>query len=165
MGTARSRAADTGPARVSESPEARLQAALAREIPLSRAMGISVASWDGRTVRLAAPLAPNVNHKATVFGGSLSAAATLAGWSALWLLLDANGLMEQVVIQDASIEYRHPVTGDFVVECSLPDDGRVAHFLATLRERGRARLELVASVTSREHDLVTFRGRYVAVRP
>jgi thioesterase domain-containing protein len=150
---------------MSLAPEARLQVALAREIPLSRAMGIKVASWDGRTVRLAVPIAPNVNHKATVFGGSLSAAATLAGWSALWLLLDARGLMEQVVIQDASIEYRHPVTDDFTVECTLPDEHLVERFLTTLRERGRARLELVARVASAERDLVMFRGRYVAWRP
>jgi thioesterase domain-containing protein len=145
--------------------EARLQAALEREIPLSRAIGISVASWDGRTVRLAVPLAPNVNHQDTAFGGSLSAAATLAGWSALWLLLDAHGLQHRVVIQDASIEYRHPVTADFTVECALPGTSEVAHFLATLRERGRARLALRATVRSAEQEQVAFRGRYVARRP
>jgi thioesterase domain-containing protein len=148
-----------------ESPAARLQAALAREIPLSRAIGITVASWDGRAVRLAAPLAPNVNHRDTAFGGSLSAAATLAGWSALWLLLDAHGMEYPVVIQDASIDYRHPVTADFTVECALPEAPVVERFLATLRERGRARLELVATVRSPDRELVTFRGRYVALRP
>jgi len=150
---------------MSESPEARLQAALAREIPLSRAIGITVASWDGRTVTLAAPLAPNVNHQDTAFGGSLSAAATLAGWSALWLLLDAHGLEHRVVIQDASIEYRHPVTADFTVECALPEASTVDRFLATLRERGRARLGLVATIGSRGEELVRFEGRYVALRP
>jgi thioesterase domain-containing protein len=150
---------------VSDLPGARLQAALSREIPLSRAIGITVASWDGRTVRLAAPLAPNVNHQDTAFGGSLSAAATLAGWSALWLLLDAHDLQHRVVIQDAFIEYRHPVTADFTVECALPEAPVVERFLATLRERGRARLELVATVRSPDGELVTFRGRYVALRP
>ena len=150
---------------MSESPAARLQAALAREIPLSRAIGITVASWDGRTVQLAVPLAPNVNHQDTAFGGSLSAAATLAGWSALWLLLDAHGMAHQVVIQDASIEYRHPVTTDFTVECALPEASAVERFLATLRERGRARLGLVATVGSPGQELVWFRGRYVALRP
>jgi thioesterase domain-containing protein len=149
---------------MSLSPEARLQAALGREIPLSRALGIVVASWDGRTVRLAVPLAPNVNHQDTAFGGSLSAAATLAGWSALWLLLDAHGLSHRVVIQDASIAYRHPVTADFTVECALPEAAAVDHFLATLRERGRARLELAATVRSPDREQVAFRGRYVARR-
>ena len=150
---------------MSLSPEARLQAALAREIPLSRAIGITVASWDGRTVQLAVPLAPNVNHQATAFGGSLSAAATLAGWSALWLLLDAHGLTHQVVIQDASIEYRHPVTADFTVACTLPEASTVERFLTTLRERARARLELVATVGSPGREQVSFQGRYVARRP
>jgi thioesterase domain-containing protein len=149
---------------VSASPESRLQAALTREIPLSRAIGISVMSWDGRTVRLAAPLAPNVNHKATVFGGSLSAAATLAGWSALWLLLDGHRLAHQVVIQDAEIQYRHAVTHDFVVECTLPDVTAIDGFLRTLHERGRARMALVATVSSGGRELVTFRGRYVALQ-
>lgn len=148
-----------------ESPAARLQAALAREIPLSRAIGITVASWDGRTVRLAVPLAPNVNHQDTAFGGSLSAAATLAGWSALWLLLDAHGMAHQVVIQDASIEYRHPVTTDFTVACTLPEASTVARFLTTLRQRDRARLGLVATVGSPGEELVRFEGRYVALRP
>lgn len=149
---------------MSESPEARLQAALAREIPLSRAIGITVASWDGRTVRLAVPLAPNVNHQDTAFGGSLSAAATLAGWSALWLLLDAHGLQHRVVIQDASIEYRHPVRADFSVACTLPEAATVARFLSTLRERDRARLALVATVGCPDDELVRFEGRYVALR-
>jgi thioesterase domain-containing protein len=143
----------------------RLAAALAREIPLSRALGIAVTSWDGRTVRLSAPLAPNVNHTATVFGGSLSAAATLAGWSALWLLLDARGLAHQVVIQDATIAYRHAVTDDFTVTCSLPDAADVERFLATLASHGRARLRLVATVSFGERELVRFEGRYVALRP
>jgi thioesterase domain-containing protein len=150
---------------MSASPTARLEAALAREIPLSRAIGITVASWDGRTVRLAAPLAPNVNHQDTAFGGSLSAAATLAGWSALWLLLDAHGMQHQVVIQDASIEYMHPVTADFTVECALPEVSTVERFLTTLRERDRARLGLVATVGSPGRELVRFQGRYVALRP
>jgi thioesterase domain-containing protein len=144
---------------------ARLAAALAREIPLSRALGVRVASWDGAVVALAAPLAPNVNHKATVFGGSLSAVCTLAGWSAAWLLLDARGLEQQVVIQDASIAYHHAVTDDFTATCRLPEEPVVERFLATLRERGRARLELSASVSSAGRELVTFKGRYVALRP
>ena len=148
---------------MSVPPEARLQAALAREIPLSRALGVRVTAWDGRRVALAAPLAPNVNHKATVFGGSLSAVATLAGWSALWLLLDAHGLEQQVVIQEASIRYRRPVQHDFVVTCSLPGDAEVEHFLETLRAHGRGRISLVATVADSGGDLVTFTGRYVAL--
>ena len=49
---------------------ARLQQTLHDDIPLTREMGLTVAAWDGRQLRLAAPLAPNLNHKCTAFGGS-----------------------------------------------------------------------------------------------
>jgi thioesterase domain-containing protein len=60
---------------------------LHEHIPLSRAMGVEVveATWDG--VSLRAPLAPNINHRETVFGGSASAVAILAAWALLYVRL------------------------------------------------------------------------------
>lgn len=52
-------------------------------IPLSKAMAVSVASVAPHEVVLRAPLAPNINHRDTVFGGSASAVAILAAWSLL----------------------------------------------------------------------------------
>lgn len=65
-----------------------LEQYLHEHIPLSRAMGVEVqeADWNGVTLR--APLAPNNNHRETVFGGSASAVAILAAW-ALFVCSDA----------------------------------------------------------------------------
>ena len=52
-----------------------------REIPLARAMALTVAGYDGATLALAAPLAPNGNDKGCAFGGSLASLMTLAGWA------------------------------------------------------------------------------------
>lgn len=62
--------------------EADLQAYLHRQIPLSAAMQVSVVSATLDSVVLSAPLAPNINHKYTAFGGSVSALGILAAWSA-----------------------------------------------------------------------------------
>jgi len=70
---------------------------LHEQIPLTRAMGVRVRSWDGEKLWLSAPLEPNHNHLGTAFGGSLSALATLAGYSLLWLLLG-----------DREASHRHP---------------------------------------------------------
>ena len=43
---------------------------LHRHIPLSAAMGIRVRLATPHRVELWAPLAPNINHQSTVFGGS-----------------------------------------------------------------------------------------------
>ena len=69
-----------------------LERYLHEHIPLSKAMQVSVVSVDTDGVTLRAPLAPNINHQDTVFGGSASAVAILAGWSLLHTRLAAAGL-------------------------------------------------------------------------
>jgi len=58
-----------------------LQDYLHEHIPISSAMGVRVVACDESGVRLTAPLYPNINHRATVFGGSASAVAILAAWT------------------------------------------------------------------------------------
>src|SRR6266540_3523639 len=50
-----------------------LQKYLHDHIPLSKAMDVEVVEATDDGVTLAAPLAPNINHRETVFGGSASA--------------------------------------------------------------------------------------------
>ncbi len=115
--------------------QARLQATLHSEIPLSQAIGIAVHSYDDGCLALRAPLAPNINHKDTAFAGSLNALVTLTGWSLIWLLLDAEALRGKIVIQDSTIRYLRPVTQDFVARASLPPAEEIARFLLLLREK------------------------------
>lgn len=58
-----------------------LQSVLHSDIPLTREMGLEVIDWQQHTLRLQLPLAANVNHKSTMFGGSLYCAAVLVGWA------------------------------------------------------------------------------------
>lgn len=59
------------------NPQA-LEQYLHDHIPLSKAMQVSVLEASQERVILMAPLAPNINHTESVFGGSASAVATLA---------------------------------------------------------------------------------------
>ena len=54
-------------------------------IPITRSLGARVEHADGQSVRLWAPLAQNLNHRDTAFGGSLSSLAILSGWVLLYL--------------------------------------------------------------------------------
>ncbi len=134
-------------------------------MPITGALGITIAALDDRALALALPLEANRNHKGTAFAGSLAALATLTGWSTLWLLTRAAGLDVHVVIQDSSIRYLHPVRSDAVASCRFPDVESRDRLLATVGRRGRARLGLEASVTDTDGQLVaTFTGRYVVHR-
>ena len=59
------------------SPELEIEQYLHRYIPLAIAMGVRVKDATPARVELTAPLAPNVNHHDSVFGGSAAAVATL----------------------------------------------------------------------------------------
>lgn len=138
-----------------------LNAALA-EIPLAQAMGLH-AIQAGAAMALAAPLAPNTNHKGTAFGGSLHSAAILAGWAWLWGYLRQNGLQAQVVIQKAQAEFTAPVAGDFTAFCdgAAPED--LEHLMRMLTRKGRGRLALACRVESGNQVCMKFVGEYVVL--
>jgi thioesterase domain-containing protein len=138
-----------------------------REIPVTRCMGVSVAGFDGRALLLKAPLAKNLNHKRTAFGGSLYTLATLAGWGMVRLILEGSGLEAHIVIQEGSLAYRRPVLGDFLARCDWPDDA--ARFRQALARKGKARISLRCEVRAEnrpagEGPAAEFTGIFVATR-
>jgi thioesterase domain-containing protein len=138
-----------------------LEQTLHHEIPLSHAMGIQVVRLDAQGLALSAPLAANINHKHTAFGGSLATLAILAGWGLLHLLLRDHP-PATIVIQDSHARYRRPVTEDFTAICALPESEVLTTFLQTLIRRGMARIDLTASIPVGGRPAVEFAGRFVA---
>ena len=77
-----------------------------QQIPISAAMGIRVTRADSRAVELSAPLAPNINHRETVFGGSAAAVATLAAWTLVLVRLREANVSGRLEIGRASCRER-----------------------------------------------------------
>ncbi len=142
------------------SPAASLEHTLHNEIPISQAMGVRVAGYDGVSLKLAAPLDPNINHKCTAFGGSLFSLAVLCGWGMVHLKLAEAGLHKHIVIQESTIRYLLPVDQDLHAECRI-DDAALQQFMRTLTKHGRARLALDVVITHQGQPAVEFSGRYV----
>ncbi|MER2296792.1 MAG: YiiD C-terminal domain-containing protein [Pseudomonas sp.] len=144
-----------------------LQCVLHDDIPLTRDMGLEVIDWQAQTLRLQLPLAANVNHKSTMFGGSLYCAAVLAGWGWLHLRLRELGIDDgHIVIQEGQISYPLPVTGAAVARCTAPEEKAWERFVMMYQRRGRARLTLHTTVSNAGDDepAVTFSGQYVLHR-
>lgn len=144
------------------SPQA-LEAYLHEHIPITRAMQVSVAAIAPDHARLSAPLAPNINHRDTVFGGSAAAIATLAAWTLLHARLEAAGLPRRLVIQRNSMEFLAPIPGDFSATARLADPGAWERFEQMLRRKGRARISTVATLHCGGVDVGRFEGEFVAV--
>jgi thioesterase domain-containing protein len=147
-----------------EESQRRMERYLHAQIPLSVAMGVQVRVATPEHVLLSAPLAPNVNHHATVFGGSAAALATLAAWTLMHMRLEAAGLVADLVIQRSSMEYSRPIPGDLTAECRFADDSAWRRFRATLDRHGRARLTLHAKLLHAAHEMASFAGDFVALR-
>lgn len=135
-------------------------------IPLTRAMGLAVDGFDGTSLVLAAPLAPNVNDKGCAFGGSLASLMTLAGWGLLELVLQARTMQADIYVQDSSIRYLAPVWHDFrAIAAAAPGESLDA-FAAAFAERGKARLRVHCRVPLPDGgDAATLDARFVALAP
>jgi len=141
-----------------------LQSVLHQDIPLTRDMGVKVISWQDHQLRLHLPLAQNINHKSTLFGGSLYCGAVLAGWGWLYLRLKEAGIDDgHIVIQDGQIQYPLPVKRDGVAICDAPDDASWDRFLKMYQRRGLARLALNTRIVAEgsAEPAVEFLGQYV----
>ncbi len=141
---------------------AELENFLHDHIPLARAMAVRVASVAEDRLVLEAPLAPNINHHATVFGGSAASVAILAAWSLLHVRLHAAGLPASLVIQSSTINYLRPMAGDFSAIATLQDEAAWSQFLRVLTRRGRGRIRIGAVLECAGDRAGVFEGEFVA---
>lgn len=140
-----------------------LEQYLHAHIPLSKAMAVEVVSITDSAVLLRAPLAPNTNHRETVFGGSVSALAILAAWSLLHVRLRAAGIANRLVIQRNTVEYLRPLPGGFTARATLGGKEQWARFSATLARRRKARIAVTATLEHGGEVAATFSGEFVAL--
>lgn len=138
---------------------------LHEQIPLSAAMQVSVAEVSAQQVVLAAPLAPNINHQHTVFGGSASAVAILAAWSMLHTKLAAAGISAGLVIQRNSMSYEHAMAGDFTARASAPPSEAWDAFVRMFARKGRARITMSSTLWYQGREAGRLEGEFVALTP
>lgn len=136
-----------------------------RAMPPVAAMQARALDFDGERLRLAAPLAANVNDKDCAFGGSLAGLMTLAGWGLVSLRLEREGLGSDVYVADSQLRYLAPLFEDLVAEAVLAPDQDWPTLLRSLRERGRGRAQVQARVcTGDGREVATLAARFAAIR-
>ena len=142
-----------------------LEQLLHQDIPLTQALGLGVQRWAAGELHLTLPLQQNLNHKSSMFGGSLYCGAVLAGWGWLHLSLREAGVEGgHIVIQQGQIDYPQPVLVDAVAVCAAPPVAEWEKFLALYRRRGMARIKLHSRILADGSEAVRFSGQYVLHR-
>ncbi len=133
-------------------------------IPISDAMGVAVKYADLDEVHLNASYEKNVNHKKTVFGGSLQSLAILSCWTLLWLRM--KGLVDsfQIVIAKAEVEYKIPVEEDFVAIAKFPHTEIWDEFTKMILKKSKGRITLSAEIKQSGKIAVAFTGTFVILK-
>lgn len=144
------------------SPSA-LEQYLHDHIPLSKAMQVCVIEVAEEAVVLGAPLAPNINHRETVFGGSASAVAILAAWSLLHTRLRSAGMESRLVIQRNTMDYELPIPGAFTARSSLAQPADWPQFMRMLARKGKARITVSAVLEHTGQVVGQLTGEFVAL--
>ena len=140
-----------------------LERYLHQHIPLSKAMAVGVMSIEEGAVVLRAPLAPNINHRETVFGGSACALAILAGWALLHVRLRTAGIASRLVIQRNAMEYQRPILGEFTARASLERPEQWGPFTDMLLRKRKARISVLSVLEQAGQVVATFTGVFVAL--
>jgi hypothetical protein len=78
-----------------------LERYLCKHIPMASVLGVNVRQASLDSVIVGAPLSRNLNHRGTVFGGSASAVAILAGWLLLDVRLRTTGVAPNFGLEEA----------------------------------------------------------------
>ena len=130
------------------------------QIPITHAMGVRVVRNDESGFAVEAPVALNLNHLRTAFGGSINAVATLAAYGMLWLELDDPRV--QVVVAESSIRFLRPVRETIRAVCKRPDPDEWRAFRDEFKNAGKARIKLRVKVVEAEENAAEFEGTFVA---
>jgi len=132
-----------------------------QHIPITAHLGVNISLFDGYNITVTAPLESNKNLHGTAFGGSQAAIGILTGWALIYLKLKQLGINNDLVIQKSTYDFKKPVTADFTATCSFPSEDELALFLKTLKEKGKARITLIAEIESELGQCGLHEGLYV----
>jgi thioesterase domain-containing protein len=126
-------------------------------------MGVRVRAAGPDGVTLSAPLAPNINHRETVFGGSASALAILASWTLIHLRLSAAGIRCRLVIQRNTMSYTRPILDEFSARTLPLDDEAWDNLLKMYDRWQRGRIRVRSVLECRGERVGELEGDFVAL--
>jgi len=132
------------------------------ELPLTKAMGVEVAAWDGKRITVVAPLGLNVNHTEMAFGGSISSLGILAGWAMLSLMLKERGVSCRVLIQKSSTDFLRPIDTEITATACLTEK-EAEELVEVINKKRRGRLTVESEVLSRKTVAAKHVGVYVMI--
>lgn len=141
-----------------------IQLYIHEHIPITADLHAYIKHRDSHSITIGAPLAENINHRNSAFGGSMSAIGILSGWALIFIEMKKRGLSNKLVIQRSNFEFLHPVTDDFEAKSVLPSNSKLEQFIKMFAHKGKARLTIETHVFCNSKRCGTNSAVYVAMK-
>lgn len=141
-----------------------LENAIHSQIPISKALGVTVAQASLHEVAIHALFTKNLNHKSTVFGGSLHAVCTFAAWSVVYLNMQSLDEQCEIVITHSEVDYRKPVLGNFDAHATLDLESALwQRFQRSYLRKNKAKIQIHATIQQDNATAVAFSGTFAVI--
>jgi thioesterase domain-containing protein len=136
---------------------------LRKEIPLCEFMKMEITSLEKLSITTSAPLEPNRNMHGTGFAGSLYSLAVATGWSLVHNRLNLAKVSGQLVVKEATIHYRRPVTSDIELRSKFEEPIDDCDLLKQLSSGGRVKFPLIVTIFSKGKKCAYLEADYTVV--
>ena len=135
-----------------------------KNIPVTKAMGMTINALSREEVKLGAPIDLNINHRGSAFGGSIDSLFLTTGWAFIRFLIDHYEPTPIIVGSKGSTNFIKPVLKDFEASLEMPDDSDIDKFLSTFERFGKARITAKATIYENGTLCAEFEGDYVVLK-
>lgn len=133
------------------------------QIPITKAMGFKVLEFTPDSVKISAPLEPNINHKLTAFGGSINCLMTVCGWALTYANIKPVEPDAHVVIGKSSIKYLLPIKGVFIGDARLEKNDR-KKFVERYEKYKRSVLDVACVCYEKDVISAKFNAQYIVFK-
>jgi len=123
-----------------------LQDYVYRHIPIVQVNNLVIHGVDNHSVSVAGSFSDHVNHRGSVFGGTIGTAMTVAAWAQVELLMNDIEPDADIVVARQTVQFVLPVVEDFVATSREPEVDAVSRFTAAYRAHGKAKLTVNAEL-------------------
>lgn len=129
-------------------------------------MKLNLLRIDPLQMMASAPIAPNINDKSTVFGGSGAALMTICGWSLIKYNLESLKVFNDVVIHQSKLHWNQAQTDDLIITAVIDQALEWEKIVLNLKNKNRAtKVKVTCQVLNQNQQLCSqMQGSYVILK-
>lgn len=137
---------------------------LHEHIPVTKAMGFSVEEYSLGRIKIKAPFKENINHRLSVFGGSISSILIMAGWAYVRKIMERIDPDSIIVIHKNTVNYHLPIISGFTAEVKKVNKKHIDTFIEMYEKYGKGRINIESEIDGHQQILADFKGTFVVLK-